>query len=383
MWHITGTVVAGDRSKRVRRSTKFAATADSKPKAEAIRQRVEDETLNELVYGVKPTVAISIACRRYLDRPRKKPMAEYDVWVIKEIAKRFRTRPIREIEDDEWIKWADKKQEKNSLSTRERFLNSVCAFLGWTDHPSRMWRDRALPPFERYPEARTKKAPARRRVADLTPEMITLLIESMPRHIIPQIAVEWSTGHRVSSILMECRICDAILAEGREQITFLDTKNGEPWTATLHPWAAEKLREYLAWRGNLKDREGPLFLTDKGLPYGAGAKGSRGRNKTGFRNGRAKAVKWLIEHEREDDAQLLAQVTQHWLRHWLATHTMDATGNLRGVMDQQGWKDPRSPMRYIHDVSGTRRAAINSLPIGNPQTRGDFGQGKKDSGSNG
>jgi hypothetical protein len=54
--------------------------------------------------------------------------------------------------------------------------------------------------------------------------------------IVPQIVVEWSTGHRVSSILMECRLCDVILAAGREQITFLDTKNGEPWTATLHPW---------------------------------------------------------------------------------------------------------------------------------------------------
>jgi len=310
-------------------------------------------------------------------------MAEYDVWVIKQIAARFRTRPIREIADDEWIKFADKKQERNSLSTRERFLNSVCAFLEWADHPTRKWRDAPIPAFERHPEARTKKAPARRRVSDLTPELIVLLIESMPRHIIPQIAVEWSTGHRVSSVLMECRLCDVILAPDREQITFLTTKNGEPWTPTLHPWAAKKVLEYLEWRGNLKDREGPLFLTNLGLPYGAGKKGSRGRNKTGFNNGRAKAVAALIEAGREEDAALLSQVTQHWLRHWLATHTMDITGNLKAVMDQQGWKDPRSPMRYIHDVSRTRRAAINSLPIGNPLTRDQNSENAKDLKANG
>jgi hypothetical protein len=50
-----------------------------------------------------------------------------------------------------------------------------------------------------------------------------------------------------------------ILAEGREQITFHNTKNGESVTAILHPRAVEALKAYLKVRGRLHDREGPLF----------------------------------------------------------------------------------------------------------------------------
>lgn len=45
----------------------------------------------------------------------------------------------------------------------------------------------------------------------------------------------WSTGARVSSLLYGCRLCDYLAAEGREQITFHDTKNGDRVTATVHP----------------------------------------------------------------------------------------------------------------------------------------------------
>jgi site-specific recombinase XerD len=191
----------------------------------------------------------------------------------------------------------------------------------------------------------------------------------MPWHIAPQLAVEWSTGARVSSVLMGCRLCDLSLAEGREQITFIETKNGQPVTASLHPWTTEKVRAYLERRGRLDDREGPIFLDHRGRPYGSGAKGSRGRNKTGFRNGRAKAVKALIKAGRHQDAGLLAQVTQHWLRHWFATHTLKLTGDVRLVMDQGGWLDVRSVMRYAHDVPSVRRRAINALPIGTTLTQ--------------
>lgn len=309
-------------------------------------------------------------------------MSEYDIWVIKQINARFRSKVIREVTDDAWIQFADKKQAKNSLSTRERFLNSLCAFLTWCGHKSRGWRGKELPEFERHPDARTTKAPARRRVADLTPELLTLLVESMPRHIIPQLAVEWSTGARVSSVLLACRLCDVILAEGRAQITFLTTKTGQPVTASLHEWAAQKVREYLAWRGRLEAREEPLFLDHYHRPYGLGVKGSRGRNKTAFNNGRKAAVTALRAADRHEDADLIAQVTQHWLRHWVATNLV-ATGATKTAMEQGGWLDIRSLMRYAHDVPTERRNTIDALPIGSSLTRDDFLKQKKEGGSNG
>ena len=67
------------------------------------------------------------------------------------------------------------------------------------------------------------------------------------------------TGARVSSVLFAARVCDLILAEGREQITFPATKNGEDVTAVLDATAVRILKDYLKWRGGLHDREAPLF----------------------------------------------------------------------------------------------------------------------------
>ncbi|MGE0155035.1 MAG: hypothetical protein AB7R90_20645 [Reyranellaceae bacterium] len=60
----------------------------------------------------------------------------------------------------------------------------------------------------------------------------------------------------------------------------------------------------------------------------------------------------------------MAQVTQHWFRHFLAT-TLQAAGWDRGTMKSQGgWTDDRSPDGYLHDIPDHRRRAIDALPIG-------------------
>ena len=45
------------------------------------------------------------------------------------------------------------------------------------------------------------------------------------------------------------------------------------------------MAEYLAWRGRLEDREGPLFLTDRHLPYAKPkpGKAAGGQTKTAFK----------------------------------------------------------------------------------------------------
>src|SRR5262249_50299510 len=214
------------------------------------------------------------------------------------------------------------------------------------------------------------------------PELIALLIENAASHLQGQMAIMWSTGARVSSIIYGCRLCDYLAAEGREQITFHSTKNGRRVTPAVHPWAAAVMRGCLAWRGHLEDREAPVFLTDKREPYVYNGKAAGGQTKTAFKGmvrrtraalrraalaeaarlrrlgeGKAARAQWV---EARSDIALLGQLTPHWFRHLLAT-TMLASGDLRSTMEQGGWLDARSVMGYSHDVPQRRRALVGQM----------------------
>lgn len=376
--YIMGTVRAAGHSRGIRRSTGLPDTPAGRVDAETIRDRWATEIRGELIHGIKPSRAVALAAVDYLQRPRGRPLNWFDVKVIKEIEARFRGCKLHAIPDADWIRFVDLRQAGNQPRTRERYLNAVCAFLTWCMEPERAWLER-LPAFQRLPpKDRQSTTHERRRVTELRPELIALLIESMPWHVIPQAAVMWSTGARVSSIVYGCRLCDVILAEGREQITFHDTKNGDSNTASLHTWAAEKVRQYLERRGRLHDREGPLFLTDRRRPYVDNGKTSGGQNKTAFRAGRRAAIKFTLRLAvrarragdlaayvaHRNDARLLALVTPHWFRHLLATTMLADKTDIRSLMEQAGWRDPRSALRYSHLVKTAQRAAVDRLPIG-------------------
>jgi hypothetical protein len=180
-----------------------------------------------------------------------------------------------------------------------------------------------------------------------------------------------------------CRLCDYLAGEGREQITFHDTKNGRRVTASVHPWAAALMHDYLAWRGDLHDREAPLFLTDRRRPYMDNGKAAGGQTKTAFqgmikrtlarlrraalteaaalrRQGNGAGAKQHCAMARSD-IELLRQLTPHWFRHQLAT-TMQSSGDLTSTMEQGGWLDARSVLGYTHDVPERRRAVVAALP---------------------
>lgn len=210
-----------------------------------------------------------------------------------------------------------------------------------------------------------------------------MLIENAGWHLKPQLYVEWSTGQRVSAVL-RLRLFDAVLAQGREQVTFQTTKTGEPVRASLHPRAGEAVREYLARRGRLWDREGPLFLTKAGKPYAPDSHwGSQNRKAFNNAKARANAVRrrqalalclelrqqGRIVEAREvagqawTDLRLMRQVIQHWFRHLLATTLMSMNAPARVAMDQAGWLTVESYMAYAHDVPEVRRQVVDQLPI--------------------
>lgn len=301
------------------------------------------------------------------------------------VAARFKIRQINAVAPEEWTSFVEAETTGVSASTRERFLNGFLSFINWCAKPPRRWIEaKNIPHFERDAGARNPKHRQRRHVAGWRPELIMLLIDNAGWHLKPQLWVEWSTGQRVSAVL-RTKLGSVVLAQGREQITYETTKTGEPVTASLHPQAAEAIREYLKRRGGLHDRDSYLFLTKSGKPYKADVEyGSQ--NKTAFNNAKARAVAArrrqalaeALELRRQHqvqaardligqawaDMKLMRQVTQHWFRHLLATtlHAMQAPA--RVAMDQAGWLTVESYMAYAHDVPEVRRAVVDALPIG-------------------
>jgi hypothetical protein len=72
----------------------------------------------------------------------------------------------------------------------------------------------ALPVFEQDKAARNPNRRARRRVDDLRPELVRLLFDCAHITIRAQLAVEWATGARVSSVLYGVRLCDCYPGQG-------------------------------------------------------------------------------------------------------------------------------------------------------------------------
>lgn len=255
-------------------------------------------------------------------------------------------------------------------------LNTTVAFLNFCRKPPNEWIGH-VPPFTRDNKARNPNTRQRRRIGELSSELVFMLIEHASPHLKGQIAAYWTTGARSSSILFDCRVCDIILAPGRSQITFHDTKNGEDVTAAIHPAVEPVFHDYLKWRGRLEDREAPLFLTYFRHPYTENGKQWGSYNRKAFITAKTRTAKTLRKAGRDADAALIEKVTPHWFRHMLATNMLRVSGgDMKSVMAQGGWLDPRSVMGYAHDAPDHRRDVVNRLPIGGAENAGAAGEGR-------
>jgi hypothetical protein len=392
---VHGTVIAQGRRIRIRRSTRLPARPDLCEEADAERCRIEKEIRGEISGGPRRGPHVSIAAKAYLSRKRERPLGPSSVAVIKEITAEFGLRQIGDILESEWSAFVDARHVDNKSQTRERFLNSLLAFLAWCAAKPRYWG--TVPAIDRDKTARNVRRRAKRAVTDLSPRLIEFMLSYAAPHLAAQLWTEWSTGGRVSSILHGCRLCDVMLAEGREQITFHDTKNNETVTAVLHPRAAQAIRDYLEVRGRLHDREGKLFCTHRGRPYSEKSYGTQ--NKTAFNAMKRRAQKALrgtvfvearqfmargdtqaaarLVSDARGEHRLIGRVTQHWFRHLLATRFR---GDIKGAMAQGGWIDERSVMGYTLDAPEHRRQIVVTFDkdiFGTSLTRGGNASSKK------
>lgn len=379
----------------MRRSTRLPARPEFKEHALQIKRDVENSFVDEVVHGVKPSVALGVAARKYLGLNEQgekipnqgKEVGPTDFKILQAMIRKFGLRKVNLIIGEEWSGWALAGNAGNGPATIVRYMAPVKAFLRWCSEGDRKWLE--LPHIE-LPEAPQTRHRKRRRVAELSPELLVFFFEFAAPHLKAQLYTEWSTGGRLSSILFGCRLCDLVLSPERSQITFHDTKNGDPVTAHLHPATAEALAEYLEHRGRLDRREEPLFLTHRHRPYSPRGReeGWSGANKTAFNAAKRRAVKAKRREaaaaraagNRDGarmlwaEAALLAQVTQHWLRHWFATHALAAGMSLEAIAAQGGWRKYSSIQAYAHDVPEARRRAIDDLPIGKGAIEGAIGR---------
>jgi hypothetical protein len=217
-WHLHGRLRISRRVKRVPESTKLPATAANYEAAEELHRQKEQEVRNELLWGVRPSIPVSIAVDKCLNRSRKRPFSATFIACLKDIDRKFGPRKLNEIPEADWIKWVDERTARRNATSPETYINLVVAFLNWCKKRPREWLGE-LPAFERDNDARYPKQGRARRVGELRPELIALLIEHAPAHYKGQMAIHWSTGARVSSIIYHCRYCDYRAAEGREQIS--------------------------------------------------------------------------------------------------------------------------------------------------------------------
>lgn len=375
-WHVHGTIVAQGRRVRVRKSAGLQARSDLWEEADAERLRIETQLRGELRGEAGPGPYLAVAAERYLKQARKRPLGNATVAYVQRVVRHFGMRRLGEISESEWSAWVEASCREVKSATRERMLNSILAFLNWCAKKPRRWG--TVPTFDRDKEARNPRRRARRAVSDLSMELIEHLFANASPHLAAQMWTEWSTGARVSSILHGCRLCDLILAPGREQLTFHNTKNGETVTTHLHRRTAHALHAYLKVRGRTHDREGPLFLTERNRPYSTRSFGVQ--NRTAFeamkrrarvslrKSGMAEARRLKASGQPDTAAalvsrlraehRLLDRITQHWFRHLLATKMR---GDIRAAMDQGGWIDERSVMGYTIDVQEHRRRLVDNL----------------------
>lgn len=380
-FHVRGTLRQGRNKRRVRQTLGIEFTEDNREAAEAAARKRAAEVRAELGGAIRPK-SVAEGAEDFLTRPKGESLGPTDVNIIKRLAARFGLRLLRDIAPAEFLNFVDDCTRGNKAESRERVLNTVCAFLGAA---IKRGQYQAMPAFERDRRARNPNHRARRPVTDIRPYLLQLLIELSHIAIGAQICVEAATGARVSSVLFGCALKDLLMHRDQMQIAYHDTKNGDDVVAALPESVRTLLEFYLEWRA-LQVAAGrvsaagtaPLFLTPRGQPYKPNPNYLGTRNKTGFNAAKRRAKAKLIacagkaiadleaagdvdgaaraRQVLAEDLDVLAEMTQHWLRHKLATDL--GRVDLRLAMRQGGWRDVRSVQGYLIEDASLQRAAV-------------------------
>ncbi|CAM5769973.1 site-specific integrase [Bosea minatitlanensis] len=202
-----------------------------------------------------------------------------------------------------------------------------------------------------------RPSPPKGKTRWLTVEEAGRLVAACSDHLRPVVLLMLYTGARVSEALY-LDWAQVNLAAG--SVVYLDTKNGEDRGVPLHP-------ALIAALSRSNRREGPVFLSHKGVPYEEKA-GEGGQIKTAFQGAtrRAGLGKWVDTKKKDKDGKPVLQwttdVTPHTCRHTWATWHYAAHRDIRQLMELGGWKQISMVQRYTHVNVSNHAPSIAALP---------------------
>lgn len=311
----------------------YESTGTDEPEAaEAIRIQREGQVLQRSVYGERATASFAEAAVAYLkDGGEARFLGSYKAGQWSGLIGHFWTRPLAKIGQAEIDPAAAKLYPSASPATLNRQvytpMSAVLNYAATKDltEPRRLRRPR-------QPKGRTRW---------LRPDEAERLIVAAAPHLQPIVIFMLYTGARVSEALyLDWREVDL----GRRRVRLIETKNGRARGVSLH----ERIVVALANLPGPK-AEGPVFLTDKGVPYrrkvSAGGQIRRAFSAACRRAG-------------------IADFTPHGIRHTFATWFLAETGNLKGLMEICDWSSLASVRRYMHVNPDHLAAQIDRLPAG-------------------
>lgn len=390
--YLKGTVRFGKKSRSVCESTGLrAGDPNSKERFEFLRIQRENEIIKELQFGRAAVVTWTQAAADRLERRARelkaagRPISEYgdkeseyvlkltDFFRLKGVADKplveLPKRVVNEYFDVHHI------SKGHAVATMHREHNAYVAVMNFAVEEYGLPKDF---PRADLPEYDPLAQPVEK---ILYPQEVMMFIEEAQPHARPLLAVLFGTGRRSGELPWRLKT-DYRRDPGNERLIVDWTKNGEPISVPLPPFAVAELDKWLASRmdehGNWKDPYLELFLTDKGRPY-ARPKRQRGGIIKKMFAGTRERVAQRIERMAEEQAQAgnkeaarrlreraayIRTVTPHWARHNAASHlVMNDVGDAR-LDDYMGWKDPRMKRRYAHLSAEKRRELTAHLDFG-------------------
>lgn len=117
-WHAVGTVRAGGRSIRLRRSLGLPATAATYDAAWDEARAIESDMRATATGGKGRGDAVAIALKACLERRRKRPLGPSTIRIYKEIAARFGDRRLNDVPARDWRDWIEARHAGNIAATR-------------------------------------------------------------------------------------------------------------------------------------------------------------------------------------------------------------------------------------------------------------------------
>ena len=311
-WYIRGTV----RGISVDESSGVA----ERSAAEAIRIQRESGRLHASIFGRKATTSFLEAAVSYMEQGGERRF-------LGPLIDHFGTTPLTQIDQAAIDRAAKLLCPKSAASTVNRQIHTpVSAVLkhaaerGWCEY-RRIRRPR-------QPKGRTRW---------LTLAEADRLIAACSPHLQPLVVFLLYTGARLSeAVYLDWRQVDL----AREEVQFVETKNGDARGVPLHPRVMAELQA-------LKHREGAVFRRPDGKPYARKADGG-GQIKTAF-----KAACRRVG---------ISDFTPHGCRHTWATWHYAANRDLVALMRLGGWKSDKMVLRYAHMNVDHLAPSIAALP---------------------